>query len=142
MTSKPLFIMVALSIVILGPIFQVGCRSASSGVISSVISFSKNGPPEAVSNILSISACFSPRRHCMMALCSLSTVSRVARHSLAASITRQPPATSTSLLASATVFPFWIIFQVGRSPATPTRAETPISKSVSRLIASIPSLPQ
>ena len=35
MTSRPLFIIVAESIVIFGPIFQVGCASASSTVIAS-----------------------------------------------------------------------------------------------------------
>ena len=51
MTSRPLFIIVAESIVIFGPIFHVGCASASSTVIASKVSRrrSRNGPPEAVS---------------------------------------------------------------------------------------------
>ena len=50
MISSPLFIIVAESIVILGPIFQVGCASASSTVIEEkeARSRSRNGPPEAV----------------------------------------------------------------------------------------------
>jgi len=50
MTSSPLFIIVAESIVIFGPIFQVGWASASSIVIASNVSSGRvrNGPPEAV----------------------------------------------------------------------------------------------
>ena len=50
MTSRPLFIMVAESIVIFGPIFHVGCARASSTVIASNVSRrrSRNGPPDAV----------------------------------------------------------------------------------------------
>ena len=46
MTSRPLFIMVAESIVIFGPIFHVGCARASSIVIASNVSRrrSRNGP--------------------------------------------------------------------------------------------------
>src|SRR5215472_108843 len=53
MTSRPLFIIVAESIVILGPIFHVGCASASSTVIASKVSSrrSRNGPPDAVSTM-------------------------------------------------------------------------------------------
>src|SRR5262249_24576434 len=48
--SKPLLNNVAESIVILGPIFQVGCFSACSGVIESnfVRGVFRNGPPDAV----------------------------------------------------------------------------------------------
>ena len=50
MTSSPLFIIVAESIVIFGPIFHVGCRRASSTVIAGNVAKSRvrNGPPEAV----------------------------------------------------------------------------------------------
>ena len=53
MTSSPLFIRVAESIEILGPIFQFGCRRASSRVIRSICSGerSQKGPPEAVKMI-------------------------------------------------------------------------------------------
>ena len=52
MTSKPLFIMVAESIVMRRPIFQVGWFRACSGVTgqSDSAGVSRNGPPEAVSN--------------------------------------------------------------------------------------------
>ncbi len=50
MTSRPLFIIVAESMVILRPIFQVGCLSAWSGLTRSSSSRVKrrNGPPDAV----------------------------------------------------------------------------------------------
>ena len=41
MTSSPLFIIVAESMVIFGPIFQVGCASASSTVIAPNVSRSR-----------------------------------------------------------------------------------------------------
>jgi len=49
-TSNPLFISVAESMVILGPIFQVGCCKASAGVTRASFSMGvvRNGPPEAV----------------------------------------------------------------------------------------------
>ena len=51
MISSPLFIIVAESIVILGPIFQVGCASASAMVIAPKVERSRRrkGPPDAVS---------------------------------------------------------------------------------------------
>ena len=49
-TSRPLFMRVAESIVILGPMRQVGCARASSRVMRSKLSRGRlrNGPPEAV----------------------------------------------------------------------------------------------
>ena len=49
-TSSPLFISVEESIVILLPIFQVGCLSACAGVAarSSSRGVRRNGPPDAV----------------------------------------------------------------------------------------------
>ena len=57
MTSSPLFTMVAESMVIFLPMLQLGCLSASSTVTCSSISlvYPKNGPPDAVSNIFSVS---------------------------------------------------------------------------------------
>ena len=54
-SSRPLFIRVAESIVILAPIFQFGCLSASAFVLvrSCSVVMPKNGPPEAVSRIFS-----------------------------------------------------------------------------------------
>ena len=51
-TSRPLFASVAESIVIFGPMIQVGCASASSGVTSASSSRvrPRNGPPLAVSD--------------------------------------------------------------------------------------------
>ena len=50
MISSPLFIIVAESIVIFGPIFQVGCASASSTRIASKRERSRwrKGPPDEV----------------------------------------------------------------------------------------------
>ena len=65
MTSRPLFISVAESIVIFAPMFQVGCWSASATVALDIDSRSRvrNGPPEAVRIIRRTSERFSPRRH-------------------------------------------------------------------------------
>ena len=51
MISSPLFIIVAESIVTFGPMFQVGCASASAGVIEANVSSGRRrkGPPLAVS---------------------------------------------------------------------------------------------
>jgi len=59
-----LFIIVAESIVIFGPIDQVGCRSACSGVAAASCSADhmRNGPPLAVSTIRSTSAAVPARR--------------------------------------------------------------------------------
>ncbi len=53
MTSKPLFIKVAESMVMRRPIFQVGWFKACSTVIEENCDFGvcRNGPPEAVSQI-------------------------------------------------------------------------------------------
>ena len=50
MISSALFIIVAESIVIFGPIDQVGCCSASSSVAAAICSavHVRNGPPDAV----------------------------------------------------------------------------------------------
>ena len=64
-TSRPLFINVAESIVIFGPILHVGCRSASSGVTcgSLAAGSSRNGPPDAVRMRRRISRASRPCRH-------------------------------------------------------------------------------
>ena len=74
-TSSPLFISVAESIVIFGPICQVGCLSASAAVTSSRLSRARprNGPPDAVRISRRSSLGERPCRHWWMALCSLST---------------------------------------------------------------------
>ena len=52
-SSRPLFISVAESTVILAPMFQLGCRSASRRVTPANSSrfLPKKGPPDAVSSI-------------------------------------------------------------------------------------------
>ena len=63
--SKPLFIMVAESIVMRWPITQVGCFSACSGVMcsKSASGVLRNGPPDAVSHICLTSEGLPPRMH-------------------------------------------------------------------------------
>jgi hypothetical protein len=64
-TSSPLFMSVAESIVIFGPMRQVGCASASSRVISRKLSRGRlrKGPPEAVSSSRRTSSRRLPSRH-------------------------------------------------------------------------------
>ena len=79
-SSSPLFIMVAESMLILAPIDQMGCRSAASGVaraISSGVAV-RNGPPEAVSTIFSTAPRLPSASDWKIALCSESTGSSVA----------------------------------------------------------------
>src|SRR5918993_4243754 len=119
-TSRPLFIMVAESMVIFGPIRHVGCFSASSGPTSTSLAFSKekNGPPDAVNNISLISSPRLPSRHWKIAECSEST--GIMRLLAARSITHSPPATSDSLLARATRLPSCRAPTVAARPAKPT----------------------
>ena len=65
MTSRPLFISVAESIVIFAPMLHVGWRIASATVASvmALNVFARNGPPEAVSISRRTSSRRSPRRH-------------------------------------------------------------------------------
>ena len=98
-TSRPLFIIVAESIVIFGPIFQVGCASASSTVIASKVSRrrSRNGPPEAVSTSRRASPGAPARRAWWIALCSESTGTSSAPLFFA-SARMSSPATTSGLL--------------------------------------------
>ena len=72
MTSRALFIIVAESIVIFGPMSQLGCRSACSGVASRIRSAgqSRKGPPDAVSTTRSTSSIDRPARQAAIAACS------------------------------------------------------------------------
>ena len=74
MISKPLFIIVAQSMVIFAPIFHVGCFKASSLFILSKSSIGTflNAPPEAV--IINLETSFGSHldRHLAKATCSLS----------------------------------------------------------------------
>ena len=85
-TSSPLFISVALSMLIFFPISQTGCFRACSGVTwaRSPAGVVRNGPPEAVRMIRRTSAKCSPRRHWCTAECSLSTGTRRSPRSPAA----------------------------------------------------------
>ena len=129
-SSSPLFIIVAESMVIFAPMLQFGWRSACSGVTfsSSARLLPKNGPPEAVRIRRFI--CRLSRQPCMdwnIAECSLST-GRIDTPLLsAASVTSLPPATSDSLLARAKVLPASIALRVGSRPAMPTMLLSTVS---------------
>jgi hypothetical protein len=73
--SNALFIIVAESTEILGPIFQVGCFKAISGVtnLSCSREYPRNGPPLAVRMMRRRSSRLPVCRHWNIALCSLST---------------------------------------------------------------------
>src|SRR6266702_3616079 len=100
-TSRPLFIRVAESMVIFGPIRQVGWARACLTVTARNCSSEarRKGPPEAVSSKRFTSVVRSPRRHCQMALCSLSTGTMDTPARCASRITRWPAITSVSLFA-------------------------------------------
>src|SRR3990172_7734554 len=126
-TSNPLFIRVAESIVTFFPIDHVGCFSARRGVtVLSFLSGSlRKGPPDAVSIILFTSESLCPARDWKIAECSLST-GRIFRFLLLTSaIIRAPPETRASLFASATVFPAFTAAYVGRNPAQPALPGNP-----------------
>ena len=86
-SSRPLFIRLAESMVTFGPIAQLGWASACSGVAAAICSalHVRNGPPEAVSHIFSTLSTASPPSAWKMALCSqsigrtLTPVSRAVR---------------------------------------------------------------
>ena len=141
--SKPLFIIVALSIVILAPISQLGCFKARAAVTpaNSSIGVVRKGPPEAVRRILSMALPSSPTKHWKIALCSLSTGRIGARCFTASSVMSSPATTSVSLLASAMVLPASMAATVGRSPAKPTMAVTTTSTSGSRATSQMASAP-
>ena len=134
---------VAESTVIFAPIDQLGCRSASAAVIpsSSLAVLPRNGPPDAVRMIFLSAARSLPCSDWKIALCSLSTGSRSTPFSSAASITSRPPATSVSLLASATVFLAAMAASVGRRPTIPTTALHTTSTPGSEAASHIPSTP-
>ncbi len=124
MISKPLFIKVALSTVILAPICQFGWRKASATVtvFSSSLVFSNNEPPLAVRISFSISDEFLPISICAMAECSLSIGIIRALFSSANFIMISPAITKVSLLASKTFRPFFKAWAVGKHPTEPTKA--------------------
>ena len=143
MISKPLFINVAESIVILFPIFQLGWFSACSTVMDANVSLGvlSSGPPEAVRMILLALFRSSPARHCRIALCSLSIGTRWTPYSLTNEVTSSPATTSVSLFASAMCFLCLIASMVGFNPANPTIELMTRSTSSLRTISINPSRP-
>ena len=99
--SSPLFSIVAESIVIRRPITHVGCFNACSGVMpaKSAKGVFRNGPPEAVSQMVFTSVCAPTRMHWCTALCSLSIGRIGTLRSRAAAVRISPAATMHSLLA-------------------------------------------
>src|SRR5580704_4094581 len=125
MTSRPLFISVELSMVILGPIDQVGWASASCTVAVPSLSAgqSRKGPPDAVSSkrATSVVPCTEARHWCS-AQCSESTGTISAPGVLRAFCTTGAPAMRDSLLAKARRRPASSAAIVTGSPAKPTTA--------------------
>ena len=107
MISKPLFIMVAESMVMRWPITQVGCLSACAGVMcsNSAAGVERKGPPDAVSQICLTSEGLPPRRHWWTALCSESMGSSATLCLRAAARMSSPAATRHSLFARPIVLP-------------------------------------
>ena len=129
MTSRPLFISVAESTEIFGPIDHLGWATACSGVTasSSARLRPRNGPPEAVRVIARTPRCMRPSgRHWKMALCSLSIGITSAPASRAEAITSSPASTRDSLLASSRRLPDRAAARVESSPAAPTIAATTV----------------
>src|SRR4051794_12385735 len=123
-SSRPLFISVDESIVILPPIAHVGCLSASSTVTLSSCSRERprNGPPLAVSTSLATVPGASPAISWCSAECSESTGITCPPVASESCITSSPPTTRDSLLASARSMPSPSVATVGPSPAEPTSA--------------------
>ena len=122
-SSRPLFIRVALSMVIFAPMFQLGCRRASALVLprSSSVFIPKKGPPEAVSRIfVRLLALSLSCKHWKMAECSLSTGSSLTPCFATACVTRCPPVTRLSLLARARSWPLSMAARLAPRPAMPT----------------------
>ena len=124
MTSNPLFMSVAESIVTFRPMFHVGwfnasfedIRARSAGLLP------RKGPPDAVRTTRSTRSGSCPARHWCTAQCSLSTGRISTPWRFAAAMTISPAMTRISLLASAMVLPASIARSVGTSPALPGRA--------------------
>ena len=106
--------------VILAPMFQVGCANACAFVTlfnSSVDIFLK-GPPLQVRSIFSMR--FPGSIHWNIAECSLSTGSKGTLFSVINRLMSSPATTKVSLFARAIIFPALMALMVGRSPANPT----------------------
>src|SRR3954447_6698154 len=142
-SSRPLFISVAESIVILPPMSQVGWRSASATVTSSSSARERprNGPPLAVSTSLVTLPGRSPAISWASAECSESTGTICAPVASASCMTSSPPTTRDSLLASARSMPSPSVATVGPRPAEPTSALRTRSASASTTSRTRPSAP-
>src|SRR5438309_6723931 len=123
-SSSPLLASVAESTVIFGPMRQVGCASASSGVASTSSSRvrPRNGPPDPVSTSESTCSALRPSRHWCSAECSLSTGSRRPAPRARAARASSPAATRLSLFARARSTPRSSAHNVAWIPAKPTTA--------------------
>ena len=123
MTSNPLFIIVAESMVIFFPISQLGWFKASSMVISTnvLIALALNGPPLPVKIILRTSSNDSPAKHCQMAECSLSTGKRRAPVFSIVLVIISPAITKLSLFDKATSTQARTASRVGSIPKAPTK---------------------
>ena len=128
-TSKPLFMRVAESMVIFAPMSHVGCLSASSAVTCAICSAVNvlKGPPEHVSRIFSMLLSPSPTMLWNIAECSLSTGSIGTRFSRAKRHISSPATTRVSLLARHIFFLALMAWIVGDSPANPTMAVSTMS---------------
>ena len=125
MSSRPLFISVAESIVILPPIAQVGCASAS--LDGDVLELGARAPAERAARGGERQAVDRPGRLAARAAgAARSARSRRAgsarRSPRRAAVTSSPPTTSDSLLASARSIPSPSVATVGPRPAEPTSA--------------------
>mmetsp|Transcript_20478 Transcript_20478/g.50900 ORF Transcript_20478/g.50900 Transcript_20478/m.50900 type:complete len:314 (+) Transcript_20478:768-1709(+) len=150
MTSNPLFIIVALSRVILAPMSQLGwvvalactARGSSWHILkSSSLDKSRKAPPEAVRMTRRKPPSGTPCRHWKMALCSLSAGSMLMPCSLTRGLMTGPPLMSVSLFARAMSFFNLIASMVGWSPAAPTIPVTTVSAESIVEHARIPSSP-
>ena len=119
MTSSPLFMRVAELIVTSGPIDQVGCLSACSGVTSASCArvIPRNGPPLAVSTSRRTSEAEPERNDCANAECSESTATIWSGR--ANDFTNGPPMIKDSLFASARTRSARSASSVGTRPAAP-----------------------
>mmetsp|Transcript_6701 Transcript_6701/g.19622 ORF Transcript_6701/g.19622 Transcript_6701/m.19622 type:complete len:233 (-) Transcript_6701:318-1016(-) len=143
MTSRPLFMRVAESMVIFLPMSQLGCFKASEtlAVFSLSTSQSLNAPPEAVRMILLSPPSGSPWMHWNSALCSLSAGRMWIPCSLARGRTKGPPAIRVSLFARQMSLPALIAATVGWRPAHPTMPVTVASTEGKAATSHIPSTP-
>ena len=120
--------MVAESTLIFGPIFQVGCCNALLGVTldKDPTGVFLNGPPDAVIINLEI-LLSSPRKHCQIALGSLSIGIKLTELDSAREVNCSPAIMIVSLFAMAIFFPFLTASKVGTKATFPDVATTTVS---------------